>query len=129
VGSLPRYVKTLMPKTKTPPLLRARACLLQAAIDFCKSDAEVQLARQQWREIRNWHSDEGICCLPQEKSEDRPAREALPRSQWCEVCIRIKANAVDYNYALFKRRSSKVRMKRAYKFISQFSGLKDDDRI
>lgn len=94
---------------------RVRDRLLKAATDFCKADAQVQLARSQWREINTLHGYEGVCCLSWDDEEAGVNRGPLPRSKWCENCIRIMADAVDYQDALWKRRSAKTRMLKAHR--------------
>lgn len=100
-----------------PTLERLERRLLRAASDFCAADEQVKLARRQWREIHDLHDPyDGVYCLPWE-TENGNRSDELPRSEWCEHCIRIIGEAVDYQYALWKRRSAKTRMKRANKEI------------
>jgi hypothetical protein len=101
---------------------RTERTLLRAACDFCAADADVQKARSQWRELHSLHDPyEGVCCLPvgSPRAEGFVDRPALPRSKWCEDCKRIVSEAVDYEYALWRRRQAKTRMIRAYKKLSQ----------
>lgn len=97
---------------------RSERTLLRAARDFCASDADVQKARGQWRELHSLHDPhDGVCCLPANGPRDEgfAKRPALPPSNWCDDCKRIVSEAVDYQYALWSRRQAKVRMIRAHK--------------
>jgi len=60
-----------------------------------------------------------ICCRPWKDPNDDEAEELepLPRSKWCESCARFEDGSVDYYNALWKRRTAKARMKRAYNII------------
>jgi hypothetical protein len=109
--------------SKNPNQARTERTLLRAAKDFCAADLNVQLGRNQMRELRRLHSYDSPCCLPVlgEFVGDPLVREALPKSKWCSHCDRIAAEAVNYPYALFARRSAKVRMKRAFKKLSSTS--------
>jgi len=85
-----------MPRKRRPPVDLAQGRLLRAALDFCAADKDVQLAPQQWKEVHDWHQDQ-VCCLPwKDPFEDNAQQlDLLPRSLWCEHCIRITNEAVD----------------------------------
>lgn len=97
---------------------RTEQTFLRAAKDFIAADLNVQLARNQWRELRNLHGYAGICCVPWEDAYNDIKRPALPRRKWCDDCKRIVAQAVNYQDALWSCRAAKVRMKRAYKKLA-----------
>ncbi|MFY9583901.1 MAG: hypothetical protein WAR21_05350 [Candidatus Acidiferrales bacterium] len=109
---------------------RTEQTMLRAAMDFCHADADVQRAKNQWRELYNFHDPEiGVCCLPIKNQFGKITRRELPRSKWCEHCKRIVAEAVDYHYALWERRAAKVRMKRAYKKLTGLAGDGGDTKL
>jgi len=65
------------------------------------------------------HHSEGICCAIKfqpdiEKMHDPPV-PVLPPSRWCKYCRKFSDTAIDYQSALFERRSAKTRMKNAYR--------------
>ncbi|WP_319525757.1 hypothetical protein [uncultured Desulfosarcina sp.] len=93
--------------------VRTEKTFLRAARDFCSADADVQLSKRQWSELHQVHDlRDGVCCL--EWRDDEPV---IPRSEWCEACLKYEKERVDYHYALLRRRSAKARMKRAYKIL------------
>jgi hypothetical protein len=79
------------------PIERVIARLLNAAIDFCESDAEVQKARRQRTDLIAAHDlYDGICLAPREPFDDFEGRDALPRSQWCQYCRDFFKKATSY---------------------------------
>jgi len=84
---------------------RAQARLVRQAENFCDADNEVQEARNWRRKLRDSHDPFDEICLTKFKE----------RSQFCKYCIDFLDNSPSRQDALYKRRTAKSNMKRAYK--------------
>jgi hypothetical protein len=91
--------------------------VLSAAIDFCAADVEVQAARNERRDLVFQHGSEAVCCAIRVSNDLEELYDPipnLPESRWCKHCRKFAKTSINYQDALFKRRSAKTRMKRAY---------------
>lgn len=108
-------------RKRKAPLELANGRLFRAAIDFCAADTDVQVARLEYREFIDAHGGgvDRICCMRWKNRYDDESEEMepLPESKWCAACLRYVRAVEDRMDPLWRRRSAKARMKRAYKII------------
>ena len=95
---------------------RATNRLLKWAKTFCMADEDVQTAREMYRNLWQNHEwdnpqDHPIPCIYRE--------DDIPREKICDLCREFLDQSPDYQDALWRRRSAKYNMKRAFRDLTR----------
>ena len=102
--------------TKKSVSARATNRLLKWAKTFCLADEDVQTAREMRRHL--WQDHEWDEAPPDEFPIPCIYKD-IPLEKICDLCREFLDQSPDYQYALWRRRSAKYNMKRAFRDLTR----------